>query len=84
MDADLIIITCTLMLTVIGTGVALAAAIMPSLRDLRRKVDNLARDHGERLASIETALHVHGMNGGGIRRVYVTDEAPPEEPEAQR
>lgn len=54
--ATIILATATIIVAVIGTRIGLAIAIMPSLRELRRKVDELGRDHGERLARIEAIL----------------------------
>ena len=51
--------TIVIVLTIIGTGVALALVIMPSIQDLRR---NSLR-HGERLARIEGILQPLGING---------------------
>lgn len=76
------IATAAIMLTVIGTGIALALAILPGQRELRREMTIIHREIGDlrdRVSCIEGILRIHGMNGGPrTRRVYVTDKAPPE------
>ena len=52
--------TIIIVLTIIGTGAALALAILPGLRDLRQGLQGL----GERVARIEGALQNQGFNGG--------------------
>ena len=89
-----IILATATILAVIGTGIALAAAIMPSLRDLRRTVGKLGERVArlevivdnlqcvpDRLARIESYLVTKDPT---IRHVFLRDEAPPEEPEAPR
>lgn len=66
--------TASIIASVIGTGVALAIAILPGQRELRRGL----RDLSERVARIEGILQAHGLNGVAARRIYATDEAPKE------
>ncbi|MCY4196870.1 MAG: hypothetical protein OXD33_08140 [Rhodobacteraceae bacterium] len=75
--ATIAIATAAIMVTIFGTAIALARAINPGIRDLRKEVTNLRQDLGERVARIEGILHSHGMNGGG-RRISATDEMPKE------
>ena len=65
--------TIIIVLTIIGTGVALALVIMPSIRELRSELVNLGRDLGERVARIEGILQSHGFNGSR-RRPYETSD----------
>ena len=74
---DITIATIAIILTIIGTGIALACTINPRIRDLRREVGNLRQDLGERVARIEGILQSYGMNGGG-QRISAIDEMPKE------
>jgi len=70
----------TIIVTIIGTGIALASTINPSIRDLRREVGSLGRtvaNLGERVARIEGILQFHGMNGTRLVK-GATDSMPRE------
>ena len=68
--------TITIVIAIIGTGIALGVLIVPSLRDLRRDITGLHRDVGdlrERMARIEgsfegfTRRKSHGAQRAGQR-----------------
>ena len=73
--------------TIIATGIALACILVPSLRSVHIKIDELGKrlgDLAQRVARIEGILQTHGLNGA--LRLYATDEMPkePKDDESER